>query len=108
MDPDVRQDDGSPMPRNRPPHLKPRRARIAAAPADIDLFRRSVADAIPLPPENKAKLEKPRPKARTRSTEARAPATDDLTDRAFELKEPGEALAFSRAGLRRNALRALR
>jgi DNA-nicking Smr family endonuclease len=96
------------MPSKRPPHLKPRSPRIAATPEDLDLFRRSVADATPLPASNKAKLEKPRVKSRTRTTHARAAAIDSLSDRAYETKQPGEALTFSRTGVPRNALRALR
>jgi len=96
------------LPRKRPPHLEPRTRRTAVNADDIDLFRRSVADATPLPASNKVRLEKPREKSRARATDAHAAGIDTLSDRAYEMNEPGEALAFSRAGVRRNALRALR
>jgi DNA-nicking Smr family endonuclease len=96
------------MMRKRPPHLKPRTLRTAVNPDDIDLFRRSVADAKPLPASNKAKLEKPRATTRTHATHARIAAMNSLSDRAYETREPGDALSFSRAGVRRNVLRALR
>jgi DNA-nicking Smr family endonuclease len=96
------------MARKRPPHLKPRAPRVGAEPEDIDLFRRSVSDATPLRAGNKAKLEKPRPKARVRTAHAHGTAADDLSDRAYDVREAGEAFSFSRSGVRRTTLRALR
>ena len=96
------------MARKRPPHLKPRAPKIGAEPADIELFRTSVADATPLPPRNKAKVEKPRSNATAHRARAHATAADTLSDRLPYETEPGEPLGFSRSGVRRATLRQLR
>jgi DNA-nicking Smr family endonuclease len=93
--------------RKRPPHLKPRAPR-GPDPGDIELFRREVANATPLAPRNKAKLEKPRSSAATHRARAHASAADTLSDHVPYEGEPGEPLGFTRSGVRRTTLRQLR
>ena len=96
------------MARKRPPHLKLRARKTAPDAADLELFRQSVADATPLPPRNKAKLEKPRPTSAARIARVHASAADELSDHVPYEREPGEPLGFSRSGVRRQTLRQLR
>ena len=96
------------MARKRPPHLKPRARKTAPDPADLELFRRSVADATPLPPRNAAKLEKPRASNAAHRARAHATAADMLSDQFPFESERGEPLTFSRSGVRRQTLRNLR
>ena len=96
------------MARKRPPHLKPRTQRTAPDSAEIELFRRSVADATPLPVRNKAKVEKPRSNAAAHRARAHATAADALSDHVPYEGERGAPLGFSRSGVRRATLRQLR
>jgi DNA-nicking Smr family endonuclease len=96
------------MARKRPPHLKPRAPRTAPDPADIDLFRREVANATPLEARNKANVEKPRSNVTSHRARAHATAADALSDHIPYESERGEPLGFSRSGVRRTTLRQLR
>ena len=71
-------------------------------------FRTAVAGVTPLRAKNKAALEKPRPRPVVRTSDDAASVADDLSDHITFTREPGEALAFSRAGLQRQVLRDLR
>jgi DNA-nicking Smr family endonuclease len=95
------------MARKRPPHLKPRAPR-GPDPADIDLFRREVANTTPLGARNKANVEKPRSNVTSHRARAHATAADALSDHIPYESERGEPLGFSRSGVRRTTLRQLR
>jgi DNA-nicking Smr family endonuclease len=71
-------------------------------------FRSALGDVTPLPPRNKAALDKPRPKPRRLPREIQEHAADDLSDHVPLPCEPGEPLGFSRPGVRRQSLRHLR
>ena len=92
--------------RKRVPALKARPKHVD--PADIELFRRSVADATPLSPRNKAKLERPGASAHTRTRRDRQSAEDALSDHVPYARDPGTPLNFSRPGVQRQALRKLK
>jgi DNA-nicking Smr family endonuclease len=76
------------------------------------LFRRAVADAVPLPPSNRADLARPRPKpvARQRRADERQALIDALSDPWDwdAAVSTGEELFFSRPGVPTAALRKLR
>ena len=78
--------------------------------ADLDLFRRSVSDATPLAPHDKADLEPPRPKPRRRANDHydEAPA-NGLSDHvpSSVRDDLGVPLSFVRSG-NRQALKQLR
>jgi DNA-nicking Smr family endonuclease len=83
------------------------------APADGPLlFRRAVADAIPLPPANRAELARPRPKpiARQRLRDEQQVLIDALADPwDWEAAvSTGEELFFARPGVPTAAVRKLR
>lgn len=95
--------------RKRIPALKRRTTDTAPDPADLDLFRRSVADATPLPATNKAHLPQPLPKPNRRVGDAdEEMAADNLSDHVSMAVEPGAPLSFLRSGLNRQTLKALR
>ena len=76
------------------------------------LFRRAVADAIPLPPSNRADIRRPRPKpiARQRLRDERQVMVDALSD-PWDWESAistGEELTFVRPGVPTAALRKLR
>src|SRR5687768_10154818 len=76
------------------------------------LFRSAVADATPLAPSNKAKLDKPLPKPRTRrGTSHEIDSVEDrLSDHIPEMlnRQPGQPLRFARPGVQRQTLKRLR
>jgi DNA-nicking Smr family endonuclease len=76
------------------------------------LFRRAVANAVPLPPANRADLARPRPKpiARQRLRDEQQVLVDALSDPwDWEAAiSTGEELVFSRPGVPTAALRKLR
>jgi len=76
------------------------------------LFRRAVADAVPLPPSNRADVARPRPKpiARQRLRDEQQVLVDALADPwDWEAAiSTGEELVFSRPGVPTAALRKLR
>ena len=83
------------------------------APADgAMLFRRAVADVVPLPPANRADIARPRPKpiARQRLRDEQQVLVDALADPwDWEAAlSTGEELVFSRPGVPTAALRKLR
>jgi len=83
------------------------------APADgAMLFRRAVADVVPLPPSNRAEIARPRPKpiARQRLRDEQQVLIDALADPwDWEAAlSTGEELVFSRPGVPTAALRKLR
>jgi len=90
----------------QPPH-KPK-----PQPDGALLFRRAVADAVPLPPSNRAELERPRPKpqARQRQADERQALVDALADPwDWEAAvSTGEELYFVRPGVPAAAVRKLR
>jgi len=91
---------------NQAPH-KPK------APADgAMLFRRAVADAVPLPPSDRADIARPRPKpiAQKRRADEQQVLIDALSDPwDWEAAvSTGEELYFSRPGVPTAALRKLR
>lgn len=73
-----------------------------------EAFRSAVADVTPLPARNKARLQKPLPRARVRRHTDADPSRDDLSDHVPHNLEPGEPLHFQRAGLQRRTLRRLK
>jgi len=82
-------------------------------PADgIMLFRRAVADAVPLPPANRADIARPRPKpvAHQRRADEQQVLVDALSDPwDWEAAvSTGEELIYSRPGVPTAALRKLR
>jgi DNA-nicking Smr family endonuclease len=91
-------------------HQAPHKPRI---PEDgAMLFRRAVADAVPLPPSNRADVARPRPKpiARQRLRDEQQVLIDALSDPwDWEAAiSTGEELVFSRPGVPTAALRKLR
>ncbi len=76
------------------------------------LFRRAVADAVPLPPPNRAQLGCPRPKpiARQRERDERQVLIDALSDPWDwdAAVSTGEELSFARPGVPAAAMRKLR
>jgi DNA-nicking Smr family endonuclease len=76
------------------------------------LFRRAVADAVPLPPSDRADLARPRPKpiARQRRADEQQVLVDSLADPwDWEAAvSTGEELFFSRPGVPTAAIRKLR
>jgi DNA-nicking Smr family endonuclease len=93
--------------------LRPRPAAPPAPAAPEDpLLREALQGVIPLPPVNRAKLARPRPRpvAVQRQLDERAALRDSLSDSpAWELGlEDGEELQFLRDGIPREHLRKLR
>ncbi len=91
-------------------HQAPHKPRI---PEDgAMLFRRAVADAVPLPPSNRAEIARPRPKpiARQRLRDEQQVLVDALSDPwDWEAAlSTGEELVFSRPGVPTAALKKLR
>lgn len=91
-------------------HQAPHKPRI---PEDgAMLFRRAVADVVPLPPSNRADVARPRPKpiARQRQRDEQQVLVDALADPwDWEAAiSTGEELVFSRPGVPTAALRKLR
>ena len=82
------------------------------APDGAMLFRRAVADAVPLPPSDRAELVRPRPKpvARQRDADEQQVLVDALADPwDWEAAiSTGEELYFARPGVPTAALRKLR
>lgn len=76
------------------------------------LFRRAVADAIPLPPTNRADIrrQRPQPVARQRLRDEQQVMVDALSDPwdGDAALSTGEALVFARPGVSAAALRKLR
>ena len=102
----LREQAAAPTTPRKPPH-KPK------APADgAMLFRRAVADVVPLPPANRADIARPRPKpiARQRLRDEQQVLVDALADPwDWEAAiSTGEELVFSRPGVPTAALRKLR
>jgi DNA-nicking Smr family endonuclease len=77
-------------------------------PDPADEFRKAVSDVTPLPPENKARHAKPRPRPVVRPSHPAESGADDLSDHITFEREPGQALSFSRPGVQRQVLRDLR
>src|SRR5687767_1496812 len=97
--------------RKRIPALKRRASHKPPDPADLDFFRRSVSDATPLAPHDKADLEPSRPKPRRRAGDHYEEAPDEgLSDRIPPgvRDEPALPLSFQRSGVNRQALKQLR
>ena len=100
--------------RNRPPHLKPAPDRPRPPSAeDLALFRQAVADAQPLGPDARVRLENQLPKPLPRRLEFEADTLGTLSEGGAPIaptapREAGEPLAFSRPGLQRQVLRQLR
>jgi DNA-nicking Smr family endonuclease len=96
--------------RKRIAELKRRNTDKPPDPADLDLFRRSVSDATPLSPRNKAAVEPPLPKPHRRVNDEDDVAADGLSDHvpALVLGEPGVPFSYVRAGLNRQTLKQLR
>ena len=90
----------------QPPH-QPR-----PQPDGVMLFRRSVADAVPLPPHNRATLttQRPKPVARQRQRDEQQVLIDALSDPWDwdAALDTGEELVFARPGVPTAALRKLR
>jgi len=102
----LREQSSPPASLHQAPH-KPK------APADgAMLFRRAVADAIPLPPSNRAEIARPRPKpiAHQRRADERQVLVDALSDPwDWEAAlSTGEELVFCRPGVPSAALKKLR
>ncbi len=96
-----------------PSALRPAPPRKTQAPPDgVMLFRRAVADAVPLPPSGRAELDRPRPKpkARLRQADEAQVLIDALTDPwDWEAAvSTGEELFFARPGVPAAAMRKLR
>jgi DNA-nicking Smr family endonuclease len=91
--------------RRRIPHLKPRTGSREPDPADVELFRRAVADATPLPARNQVKHAKPRPHPRRREQHQ---TEHDLSDYVPYTHEPGQPLKFNRPGVQHQIVRGLR
>jgi DNA-nicking Smr family endonuclease len=91
-------------------HQAPHKPKPAAD--GVLLFRRAVADAVPLPPSDRADLARPRPKpiARQRRADEQQVLVDSLADPwDWEAAvSTGEELFFSRPGVPTAALRKLR
>jgi DNA-nicking Smr family endonuclease len=102
----LRQQDVMPATLHQAPH-KPK------VPTDgAMLFRRAVADAVPLPPSNRAEVARPRPKpiAHQRQADERQVLVDALSDPwDWEAAvSTGEELVFVRPGVPTAALKKLR
>ena len=102
----LREQDAAPASLHQAPH-KP------TAPADGPiLFRRAVADAVPLPPSDRAEIARPRPRpiAHQRRADEEKVLVDALSDPwDWEAAvSTGEELFFSRPGVPTAALRKLR
>ncbi|MDP3583990.1 MAG: Smr/MutS family protein [Thiobacillus sp.] len=102
----LREQSAQPASLHQAPH-KPKPAADGAM-----LFRRAVADAIPLPPSDRAELARPRPKpvARQRRADEQQVLVDALADPwDWEAAvSTGEELYFARPGVPTAALRKLR
>jgi DNA-nicking Smr family endonuclease len=102
----LREQAASPATLHQAPH-KPK-----PQPDGAMLFRRAVADAVPLPPSNRADLARPRPKpvAHQRQADEQQVLVDALSDPwDWEAAvSTGEELFFSRPGVSTAALRKLR
>jgi DNA-nicking Smr family endonuclease len=102
----LREQTGQPAAPQQPPH-KPK-----PQPDGALLFRRAVADVVPLPPSNRAELERPRPgpHARQRQADERQVLVDALAD-PWDWEAAvatGEELYFARPGVPAAAMRKLR
>jgi DNA-nicking Smr family endonuclease len=77
---------------------------------DAELFRKAVADATPLQPDNRVRLSEARRKPRPRPIEHDPAVYDNLSDHIAgdAAREPGEPLKFARPGLQKQRLRELR
>ncbi len=95
-----------------PPASPPASRSPDSQPDDALLFRRAVADVVPLPPSGRAELNRPRPRAqaRQRLADERQVLIDALADPWDEeaALSTGEALFFVRPGVPAAALRKLR
>lgn len=102
----LREQAAAPASLHQPPH-KPKPPEDGAM-----LFRRAVADVVPLPPSNRADVVRPRPKpiARQRLRDEQQVLVDALADPwDWEAAiSTGEELVFSRPGVPTAALRKLR
>ncbi|ODU12701.1 MAG: DNA mismatch repair protein MutS [Thiobacillus sp. SCN 64-35] len=102
----LREQAVSPATLHQPPH-KPK-----PQPDGAVLFRRAVADAVPLPPSGRADIARPRPKpiARQRQADERQALVDSLSDPwDWEAAvSTGEELVYSRPGVPIAVLRKLR
>lgn len=102
----LREQSAQPASLRQAPH-KPKPAADGAM-----LFRRAVADAVPLPPSDRAELARPRPKpvARQRHVDEQQVLVDALADPwDWEAAvSTGEELVFARPGVPTAALRKLR
>jgi DNA-nicking Smr family endonuclease len=102
----LREQSAQPASLHQAPH-KPKPAADGAM-----LFRRAVADAVPLPPSDRAELARPRPKpvARQRRADEQQVLVDALADPwDWEAAiSTGEELYFARPGVPTAALRKLR
>ncbi|MBU1224049.1 MAG: Smr/MutS family protein [Gammaproteobacteria bacterium] len=102
----LREQSAQPASLHQAPH-KPKPAADGAM-----LFRRAVADAVPLPPSDRADLARPRPKpiARQRRADEQQVLVDSLADPwDWEAAvSTGEELFFSRPGVPTAAIRKLR
>ncbi|MFP5409132.1 MAG: Smr/MutS family protein [Gammaproteobacteria bacterium] len=102
----LREQSAQPASLHQVPH-KPKPAADGAM-----LFRRAVADAVPLPPSDRAELARPRPKpvARQRRADEQQVLVDALADPwDWEAAiSTGEELYFARPGVPTAALRKLR
>jgi DNA-nicking Smr family endonuclease len=94
--------------RKRIPELKPRGANRAPDPADVELFRRAVADATPLPARNQVKHVKAKPPPRSRHHRDHHSTEHDLSDYVPYEHEPGQPLKFHRPGVQQQIVRGLR
>lgn len=91
--------------RKRIPEIKRPKDIRELHPADVELFRRAVADATPLPARNEVKHAKPRPQPRKRPQHH---TEHDLSDYHPYTHEPGQPLRFNRPGVQQQAVRGLR
>lgn len=102
----LREQSAQPASLHQAPH-KPKPAADGAM-----LFRRAVADAVPLPPSDRAELARPRPKpvARQRRADEQQVLVDALADPWDwdAAVSTGEELVFARPGVPAAALRKLR
>ena len=96
----------------RPVSLQQTPRKPKAAEDGVMLFRRAVADVVPLPPSNHAEVARPRPKpiARQRQRDEQQVLVDALSDPLDwdAALSTGEELVFSRPGVPTAALRKLR
>jgi len=79
-------------------------------PNEAELFRRAVADATPLQPDNRVRLTEARRKPKPQPLEHDPARYDTLSDHipGDATRAPGEPLKFSRPGLQKPTLRQLR